>query len=110
MYSFCNEENKPLIEMRAENQMTMSYAFGNNAHECKAGADKVCRRPRLAPKLVASDCPPRSPIPSCPEGHSTVLSLWDAGSVTQTEPAAGRTCLFSWRQTTAHAVTVPEDG
>lgn len=34
MYSFCNEENKPLIEMRAENQMTMSYAFGNNAHEC----------------------------------------------------------------------------
>lgn len=61
MYSFGNEENKPMIEMRAENQMTMSYAFSNNAHECKVGLTKLAGVPGWLPSLWPLTVLPAAP-------------------------------------------------
>lgn len=93
----------------------MSKALSTHASH-GVGADEACRRPRLALELGASYHPPpflrhplapTFPVPSCPEGCFTPLSLSSWGPERLQKPAAGRTCLCGEHQATAP--TVPKD-
>lgn len=69
MCSFCNQESKPMIEVRAKHSMTVSNAFTNNP--LRSGLV------RPAGSQAGSQLPPLPVLPPpSPQGRLTVVSLW----------------------------------